>query len=249
MMPLINIITISFNSEKYLEQTILSVINQDYKNINYIVIDGGSQDSTLEIIKKYRDFINVLVSESDKGIADAFNKGLQYCHEGLVGFLNSDDYFSSNSSISTIANNYVDEQTIICGSLQLITPQMKPIRRLESKPYLLPLGMYVLHPTMYTPVSLSKRIGNFNTDYSIAIDYDWTARCLRREAKFKVLDNSLVFMRIGGSSSDTHKMHKEERMIRDLYFKNKWWNALKYVYDSTGKFYHKLFNLKIKINE
>ena len=207
MMPVVNIITITFNSEQYLEQTILSVVNQDYKNINYIIIDGGSQDSSLNIINKYSEFINVIVSEPDKGIADAFNKGLQYCKEGLVGFLNSDDHFSSNSSISIIANNYVDERTIVCGSLSLIKQTGEHIKQLQSRPHLLPFGMYILHPTMYTPVSLSKKIGNFNSDYSIAIDYDWTLRAIREKIKFKIINDELVFMREGGAS---HNMEKAQ---------------------------------------
>ena len=220
-MPLINIITVSFNSEKYLEQTIQSVINQDYKKINYIIIDGGSTDSTLDIISKYKEFIGIIISEPDNGIADAFNKGLQYCKEGLVGFLNSDDYFSSNNNVSIIARNYVDEQTIICGSLSLITLDMKPIKKLRSRPHLLPFGMYVLHPTMYVPVSLSKKVGNFNIDYSIAIDYDWTLRTLKKKAKFKIINDNLVFMRIGGASQDLIKVHTEEKKIRKNHYDSK----------------------------
>ena len=241
MMPLINIITISFNSEKYLEQTIQSVINQEYKNINYIIIDGGSKDSSLDIIRKYKEFINVVVSEPDNGIADAFNKGLQYCKKGLVGFLNSDDYFSSSSSLSIIARNYVDEQTIICGSLSLVTLDMKPIKKLKSRPHLLPLGMYVMHPTMYTPVNLAKKIGKFNISYSIAIDYDWTARAVKNNATFKVVEDNLIYMRIGGTSSDIDKMHKEEEIIRKIYFKNILLNVIKFIYDLTGTYYYKFF--------
>ena len=220
-MPLVNIITITFNSEKYLEQTILSVINQDYQNINYIIIDGGSQDSSLKIISKYGEFINIIVSEPDKGIADAFNKGLRHCKEGLVGFLNSDDYFSSNQSVSLIAQNYVDERTIVCGSLSLIKQTGEHIKQLQSRPHLLPFGMYILHPTMYTPVSLSKKVGNFNSNYSIAIDYDWTLRTRKENAKFKTIKENLVFMRVGGASHDMIKVHREEKMIRKNHFNSK----------------------------
>lgn len=221
MEPVVNIITISFNSERYLEQTILSVINQDYKNINYIIIDGGSKDSSIEIIRKYSDFINVFVSEPDKGIADAFNKGLKYCKEGLVGFLNSDDYFSSADSVRIIAGSYVDDETIICGSLNLIREDGKYIRTLRSRPYLLPLGMYVLHPTMYTPMSIVEKVGLFSLDYSIAIDYDWTLRALKEKSKFKIIDNILVLMRIGGASHNLEKARSEDKIIRGRHYNSR----------------------------
>ncbi|NBA87088.1 glycosyltransferase [Emticicia sp. CRIBPO] len=226
MRPLVNIITISFNSEKYIEQTILSVINQDYKNINYILIDGGSQDSSMEIIKKYSDHIKVILSEPDKGIADAFNKGLAYCKEGLVGFLNSDDYFSSDKCVGIIADNYTDEQTIICGSLNLITQTGSFIKKMKSRPHLLPFGMYVLHPTMYTPVSIAKKVGLFNLNYSIAIDYDWTLRAVKENSKFNVIDDVLIYMRVGGASQNTEKSHSEEKMIRQKHYKSMWLDLL-----------------------
>ena len=239
MKPLVNIITISYNSQKYLEQTILSVINQDYKKINYIIIDGGSKDSSLDIIKKYKEFINVVVSEPDKGIADAFNKGLQYCQEGLVGFLNSDDYFSSNKSVSLIAQNYEDEQTIICGSLSLIKLAGEHIKKLKSRPHFLLFGMYILHPTMYTPVSLSKKVGNFNLDYSIAIDYDWTLRAVKENAKFKIINEELVLMRVGGASHNTDKAHYEEEIIRKKHYNS---NSLHFFVSLYQNFLSKMLH-------
>ncbi len=229
-MILINIITITFNSEKYLEQTILSVINQDYKNINYIIIDGASKDSTLDIINKYKEHINVVVSEPDKGIADAFNKGLKYCNEGLVGFLNSDDFFKSNKSVSIIANNFVNDNTILCGSLSLIDEELNEIRELKSRPRLLPFGMYLLHPTMYVPFNIFNKTGLFNLDYKIAIDYDWTIRAVKNNAKFKVINENIISMRVGGASRDTDKVHQEEKQIRKIHYRSNILNIVISIY-------------------
>ena len=95
--PLISIITVVLNDEKNIENTIRSVIDQEYKNIQYILVDGGSTDLTLEIIKKYKDFISVLVSEKDQGIYDAFNKGLKLAKGDLIGFVNSGDTLTKKS--------------------------------------------------------------------------------------------------------------------------------------------------------
>lgn len=91
MIPKISIVTITYNSEKTLEETILSVVNQNYCNLEYLIIDGGSKDSTLKIEDKYRDKISFVISEPDKGIIDAFNKGIKYASGDIIGIINSDD--------------------------------------------------------------------------------------------------------------------------------------------------------------
>ena len=90
-LPKISIITITFNSEKTLEETIESVLSQNYPNLEYLIIDGGSSDGTLEIVKRYKDKIDFVISEPDRGISDAFNKGIRYATGEIVGIINSDD--------------------------------------------------------------------------------------------------------------------------------------------------------------
>ena len=102
--PLISIITVVKNNEKYLEETIQSIINQKFKNFEYIIIDGKSSDRTLEIIKKYNTEIDYWISEDDKGIYDAFNKGINIANGELIGFVNSDDVLTPNAL--EILNNY-----------------------------------------------------------------------------------------------------------------------------------------------
>ena len=104
--PLVSVITVVYNGEKYLEQTIQSVINQTYNNIEYIIIDGGSTDTTLDIIKKYKDYISYFISEPDNGLYDAMNKGIRRANGELIGMLNSDDWLNLDA-ISTVQNAYV----------------------------------------------------------------------------------------------------------------------------------------------
>jgi len=108
--PLISIVTIVFNGDKYLEETILSVINQSYKNIEYIIIDGGSTDRTLDIIKKYEKSIDYWISEKDNGMYDALAKGFSFCHGEFIAFINSDDFYFPNafSTVIDIFSMYKD---------------------------------------------------------------------------------------------------------------------------------------------
>ncbi len=108
--PLVSIITVVYNGEKYLEQTILSVINQTYRNIEYIIIDGGSNDGTLDIVKKYEDHINYWVSEPDDGLYDAMNKGIGIAEGELIGLINSDDWYELDAA-EIIVDVYRNNQT------------------------------------------------------------------------------------------------------------------------------------------
>lgn len=117
--PLVSIITVVFNGEKYLEQTILSVLNQTYSNIEYIIIDGGSSDATLDIINKYTDKIDYWVSEPDSGIYDAMNKGISLATGQLIGIINSDDWYELDA-VEEIVRAYKDGSTIIYGFMRHI---------------------------------------------------------------------------------------------------------------------------------
>ena len=103
--PIISIITVCFNSEKHIEDTIKSVLSQKYNNLQYIIIDGGSKDKTMNIINKYKKEISTIISEPDKGISDAFNKGIQHAKGDLVGIVNSDDILLPESLLA-IATSY-----------------------------------------------------------------------------------------------------------------------------------------------
>ena len=115
MKPRITIITVCYNSEKYIEQAILSVINQTYDNLEYIIVDGGSQDSTMSIVNRYRDKISVIISEKDNGISDAFNKGIRRATGDIIGIVNSDDMLYNNNVIEKLAEYYEDDIDVYRG--------------------------------------------------------------------------------------------------------------------------------------
>src|ERR1700733_2556203 len=115
--PQVSIITVVFNGERYLEQAIRSVLGQSYPNIQYVVINGGSGDGTLSIIRKYEDRISCWISEKDKGISDAFNKGLARCEGEIIGILNADDWYEPDAV--ALAVKYIEAGDIAFGDIRL----------------------------------------------------------------------------------------------------------------------------------
>lgn len=138
-MSKVSVVTVCYNAEKYIEETILSVINQTYKNIEYIIIDGASTDNTINIVNKYRDQIAFFVSEPDKGIYDAMNKGINIATGEWINFMNAGDTFYSNNAVSDIISKVDDSSTIAYGDTVLVyelgerlkTPD--PLCRLEKE--------------------------------------------------------------------------------------------------------------------
>lgn len=116
-LPLVNIVTVAYNAKNDLKKTISSVISQDYPRINYIIIDGGSDDGTLEMIKKYKEKINLYISEKDDGIYDAMNKGISRVREGYLNFLNAGDEYISNKTISNVFKNIGNEYDLVYGKI------------------------------------------------------------------------------------------------------------------------------------
>lgn len=168
--PLITIITVSYNAIDFIETTIQSVINQTYSNIEYIIIDGKSTDGTVEVIKKYTDHISYWVSESDRGIYDAMNKGIELAHGEWVNFMNCGDVFFQNTIVDIIATFvsksecdivYGDVMLNINGNLKL-----KKARSLEYIEYSLPF----CHQSSFVKLALLRK-NRFDLSYKIAADY------------------------------------------------------------------------------
>ena len=165
----VSIITPSFNSSGTIKRTIESVINQSYLNIEYIIIDGGSNDNTIEIIKTYNDKITKWISEKDYGIADAFNKGIALATGDYVGIVNSDDCLEKDA-VRNVVDNIDENYVVYCGDLNLYD-KGRLIKRRKSKPSLLWLGMYIMHPTVFVKRSLYEKY-QFDTELKISMDYD-----------------------------------------------------------------------------
>ena len=175
--PLISIITVCKNSERSIEKTIKSVINQKYKNIEYILIDGKSDDKTLSKIRKYKNKIKKIVSEKDQGIYDAFNKGLKLAKGDLIGFVNSDDVLIKNATSILVKyfNNYPDKDFFF-GSVKkhwAIRHGYEP-----WKIYFM-WGFYTSHSTgFFIKKKAAKKLGNYRIKYKYSADYDYFYRMI-----------------------------------------------------------------------
>ncbi len=201
MNPKISVITISYNSAKTIEKTIQSVINQDYDNLEYIIIDGKSQDGTIDIIKKYEDKIAYWVSEPDKGISDAFNKGISAATGEIVGIVNSDDQYLPGA-LKAIADNYDPTVDVYRGEI-LIHDDIKNVEytyQPSMKFGLLPIKVNVCHlPTFITKKAYEK-YGTYSTEFKLAMDLDLLRRFYRAGARFKKVDMVLGRFNVGGVS-------------------------------------------------
>lgn len=197
--PLLTVITIVLNGEAHLEQTILSVLNQGYDNVEYIIIDGGSTDGSLEIIRKYDFAIDYWVSEPDGGVSDAFNKGLSASTGQLIGIINSDDWYEPYTLQLIAPMVSGGESDIFHGQLQYWRDQDK--KELVCGDHrLLDRDMTVNHPTVFVMRALYQSIGGFSTDFRYAMDYEMLLRAKKWGARFQYINRCLANMHLGGMS-------------------------------------------------
>lgn len=194
----VSIITVCLNSEKTIEQTIQSVINQTYSNIEYIIIDGGSTDGTLEITNKYKDKISALVSEKDEGIYDAMNKGIKLATGELIGFINSDDWYELDTA-EIIVNTFLEDRNaqVIYGNIDMYdkdkfirTRYPYPLKQLRT-------WMAISHPAVFIIGEIYKKYG-FNTKYKMGADHDLLLKLYSKNYKFRYINRNLANFRVGG---------------------------------------------------
>lgn len=198
--PLISIITVVFNGEKYLEDTIQSVMTQTYDNVEYIIIDGGSTDGTLDIIKKYEDKIDYWVSEKDKGIYDAMNKGIDVSTGEWINFMNAGDEFYNESVINDIfKQNLQTECDILYGDTSFKYPSFMKIVKANTKLHNLWKGMQFTHQSTFIKTKLHKQ-NKFKLDKKIGADFEFFYKCYANKAKFKYIDKTISIMELGGIS-------------------------------------------------
>ncbi|KAB2836588.1 MAG: glycosyltransferase [Candidatus Brocadia sp.] len=198
--PLVSIITISFNSERTILKTISSVTKQTYKNIQYIIIDGGSSDKTIEIIKNYQKNISIILTEKDKGISDAFNKGLYLSKGKLIGIINSDDWYESDA-VEHVVNHWIEfGDGIFHGKLQYWKNENIPYYIFSGRDDKLLNGMTINHPTTFVSKIIYEKIGLFNLNLKRAMDYDFLLRAKLNGEKFYYIDKVISNMLLGGVS-------------------------------------------------
>lgn len=217
--PFFSVITVCFNAEKTLEKTLISVSRQRFRDFEYIVIDGNSTDGTLSILKKFTHQIDVLVSEPDKGIYDAMNKGISLAHGKYIYFLNADDHFASDSSLEDVKRTIRSNPDIV--SCNMITFGDFG----ENKENLPPLNVFNIlrgffaHPATFVKRSVFKEIGMFNTNIQITADLEWILRAFTtRRYTYQKLDCYCTKFFLGGiSANSAPKMLKEQNRIKDIH--------------------------------
>jgi glycosyltransferase involved in cell wall biosynthesis len=205
----ISIVTVSFNSSATIKDTIESVLAQSYLDIEHIIIDGGSTDDTVTIIKEYGDRIAKVISGPDRGIYDAMNKGVQAATGDIIGMLNSDDYFENDNVLTSVADAFMRmrEIDIVFGNVVFVNPDdlTKVVRYYSSvhfKAWKLRFGWMPPHPATFVKKAVYQQSGLYSLRYRIAADYEMFVRLLLvRKLKFYRVDKVLVRMRMGGVST------------------------------------------------
>jgi len=214
----LSVITIVLNDQQNIEKTILSVINQTI-DLEYIIIDGGSTDGTLDVIERYKDSIDVLVSEKDGGIVDAFNKGLQFASGDIVGIVNSGD-FLENNALELVVNSFESDIDIVYGNVQY-WDQDKKEYIYKADHSLLPKFMSINHPAVFVKKKIYNQYGLFDNTYKVAMDYDLMLRFYSKGITFKYIDSVLSNMALGGVSDVNWQLaYRESFDIRKKYLGN-----------------------------
>ncbi len=217
----ISVITVCYNSEKYIEQTIKSVVGQTYENIEYIIVDGGSTDGTIDIIKKYETSLNKWISEPDEGIAHAMNKGMDLVTGDFILFLHSDDYLMNSRVLEKAAPYLNSMYDIVAFDILFEDGGKKTLARPRGFNWWFNFKTGLFHQSTLCSRKLFEKIGIFDTNFKIAMDYDFFLRAYKSGAKLQYINMPLSVMRLVGISSrrnwhDLKKRFREERRVHLL---------------------------------
>ena len=242
--PLFSIITVVLNSDKYLEKTIKSVIGQKYKGFEYIIIDGGSKDNSLQIIKKYKNKINYFISERDRGIYDAFNKGIRLAKGSFICIVNSDDILKKNAL--SIVKKYIDQNPKIDFIFGSVKKHWGILHGYYPKKIYYSWGFYPSHSTgFFIKRKSAKKIGLYNLKYKYHADYDYLYRMIVKHKMLGIASKKEelfgIFRRGGYSSSISFRKkfleeikiridHKQNYLLVAIIFLNRFIRNLKQFY-------------------
>jgi glycosyltransferase involved in cell wall biosynthesis len=218
--PLVSIITVVFNGAAHLEQAIRSVLDQNYDNIEYSVIDGGSSDGTLDIIKKYEEKIDLWISEPDNGVYDAMNKGIELARGDLIGLLNADDFYEQDA-IRAVVDRYLKcglSQGIFYGHNYVLQEDLG-IRYVSHASFRFWRGMPICHQAMFVHRECYRKIGGFDQRLQLTADFDFLVRAVKQGVPFIPVDRVLVTFRASGLSvTNPLPLIRENRLVITKYF-------------------------------
>ncbi len=221
----ISIITATYNSSSTVRDTIESVLKQSYQDYEYIIIDGASKDKTIEVVKEYEHRFNgrlKWISEPDKGIYDAMNKGIELATGDVVGILNSDDFFTSDDVLERVANEFHSESTLdaIYGDIHFVKDEdlTKCTRYYSSsyfRPWLLRFGFMPAHPSFYVRKEVYQKYGLYDLQFRTSSDFEMMVRLFgKNKIKAKYIHKDFVTMRTGGES--TAGVEAKKKVNRDI---------------------------------
>ncbi len=242
----ISIITATYNSGQTLTDTLESVLRQCYTDIDYVIVDGGSKDNTLDIIRRYEPRFEGRmrwISESDKGIYDAMNKGIRMAAGDVVGLLNSDDFYTSNDVLEHVARALSDPNVdAIYGDIHYVNDDdlTHCVRYYSSRVFcrgLMRLGFMPAHPSFYCRRTIYEKYGTFDTSLRVAADFENLLRLIFiNRIRTKYIPEDFVTMRTGGASSSgmvSHKRILKEHMVaykQNGVYSNLFLEGLRYLY-------------------
>lgn len=241
----VTIITVCKNAQGTIEATIKSVLSQNYKNIEYIVIDGKSTDKTLNILHKYKNQISAIVSESDHGLYFAMNKGIAKSTGDILYFLNSGDQLFDNNTISNIVKVFKKTNSdIVYGDIELYESGNQVKRILRRQDHV--SNFYLVHDTIYhqsifAKKHIFKKYGKFDTRYKLQADYEWILRLIiRNNVPFYYSSQTVAIFLRGGLSFNEIESFKERFTILPRYF-----NLFQVIFN--GFFFWLLYRVYVKI--
>lgn len=209
MKPKISVITICYNSREYIEETILSVLSQKYDSFEYIVIDGESTDGTMKVIERYSKRITKILSEPDKGISDAFNKGIKIANGDIIGIMNSGDIFKDENVLANVAEKYEKGIDVYRGSeiVKNYSTGYQYVLNPSEKYYKNPIRFHVCHMGCFICKSAYEKYGLYRDDFKYAMDMELLYRFNHCGATEKKINVVVGVFRTGGISQ-THEKDK-----------------------------------------
>lgn len=241
-LPRISVITPSYNQGIYIEETILSVLNQNYPNLEYIIIDGGSNDSTVEVIKKYESRINYWISEKDKGQSDAINRGFAMATGDIICWLNSDDYFLPNTLNYISQHLDTTKNEILFGEVDYIFEPDKTIKPSDVKNkfthYNLSLYDYIIQPGSFWTKNFLANTGSLNESLHFVFDWEWFLRAKINHSNFKYVEKVFAVYRVHDAhktSNGGDKRQKEIEYILEKYNSKNVLKGFKFMRDERPK--------------